>query len=571
MFIDAHPLRLLFPGVIALGLLVMVMTGALGALAVTAWGHVASTTDGNGAISDVLTDPYLWRVVRFTLLQAGLSAVLSVGLALPVARAITRRPVFFGRTFLLRLFALPLALPALVVVLGLIEIWGRQGWLSMVVRDLGLMDSLDSLPGIYGLSGILLAHVFFNLPLSVRLMVMLLERIPGENWRLAAQLGMRSWAIFRLLEWPVLRAGLPAVFSLVFMLCIASFTVVLTLGGGPAATTVEVAIYQSLRFDFDPGRAVILSLVQLAMTGILIALGTRLTMPMSITIGLGRRIMRPDGENLGGRIVDGLVIAMAAIFVITPLIALVLSSLGADYDRLFHETIVWQAMLTSLWIGGLAALLCLALAWSLVMAVHRANRITARGIRADTMRTGFVRSFVMACETGSNLILVMPPIVLGAGWFIMLHGLGASFAMAPLVVVTINALMALPYAVRILGPAQANAAANHDRLCDSLGISGWARWRIVDWPVLRPVFGLAFAFALVLSLGDLGAVALFGSQDLTTLPLLILQRMGSYRTSDAVGLAVVLMLFCLFLIMLAERGAERSGGTRSGSNEKGRT
>jgi len=377
---------------------------------------------------------------------------------------------------------------------------------------------------------------------------------------------MRSWAIFRFLEWPALRAGLPAVFSLVFMLCIASFTVVLTLGGGPAATTVEVAIYQSLRFDFDPGRAVILSLVQLAMTGILIALGTRLTMPMSITIGLGSRMARPDAANLGGRIADTLIIAMAAIFVITPLVALTLSSLGADYDRLFHEAIVWQAMLTSLWIGGLAALLCLALAWSLVMAVHR-----ARGIRARTIRAGFAGRFVVACEAGSNLILVMPPIVLGAGWFILLHGMGASFVMAPLVVVTINALMALPYAVRILGPAQANAAASHDRLCDSLGISGWARWRIVDWPVLRPVFGLAVAFALVLSLGDLGAVALFGSQDLTTLPLLILQRMGSYRTSDAGGLAVVLMLFCLFLIMLAERGAERSGGIRSGPNEKGRT
>ena len=28
-------------------------------------------------------------------------------------------------------------------------------------------------------------------------------------------------------------------------------------------------------------------------------------------------------------------------------------------------------------------------------------------------------------------------------------------------------------------------------------------------------------------------MALFGSEDLTTLPLLILQRMGSYRTADA--------------------------------------
>ena len=50
------------------------------------------------------------------------------------------------------------------------------------------------------------------------------------------------------------------------MLCITSFTIVLTLGGGPAATTLEVAIYQALRFDFDPARAVTLTLLQIALT-----------------------------------------------------------------------------------------------------------------------------------------------------------------------------------------------------------------------------------------------------------------------------------------------------------------
>ena len=52
-----------------------------------------------------------------------------------------------------------------------------------------------------------------------------------------------------------MRAALPGVAGLIFMLCMTSFTIVLTLGGGPAATTLEVAIYQSLRFDFDPARS----------------------------------------------------------------------------------------------------------------------------------------------------------------------------------------------------------------------------------------------------------------------------------------------------------------------------
>ena len=38
----------------------------------------------------------------------------------------------------------------------------------------------------------------------------------------------------------------------------------LTLGGGPGATTLEVAIYQSLLFDFEPARTAALTLVQIS-------------------------------------------------------------------------------------------------------------------------------------------------------------------------------------------------------------------------------------------------------------------------------------------------------------------
>ena len=65
----------------------------------------------------------------------------------------------------------------------------------------------------------------------------------------------------------MLREVLPGAFVLVFLLCMTSFAVALTLGGGPRATTVELAIYQALRFDFDLGRAAWLALIQFALCG----------------------------------------------------------------------------------------------------------------------------------------------------------------------------------------------------------------------------------------------------------------------------------------------------------------
>ena len=202
----------------------------------------------------VWQDSYLWHVVRFSFWQAFLSALLSVIPAIFLARALYRRR-FPGRLALLRLCAMTLILPVLVAVFGILSVYGRQGWLATLCQSLGLEWTFSP----YGLQGILLAHVFFNLPMASRLLLQALENIPGEQRQLAAQLGMRSWHFFRFVEWPWLRRQIPPVAALIFMLCFASFATVLSLGGGPQATTIELAIYQALSYDYDPARAAMLA------------------------------------------------------------------------------------------------------------------------------------------------------------------------------------------------------------------------------------------------------------------------------------------------------------------------
>jgi thiamine transport system permease protein len=119
--------------------------------------------------------------------------------------------------------------------------------------------------------------------------------------------------------------------------------------------------------------------------------------------------------------------------------------------------------------------------------------------------------------------------------------------------VTVNAVMAMPFAMRAIRPAYDAASARNEKLCLGLGIAGWSRLRLVDWPSLRRPAATGFAFAMALSLGDLGVIALFGSDRVKTLPYLLLERMGSYRTADAAGLALFLGLLCLVLMYLAAR------------------
>jgi thiamine transport system permease protein len=463
-------------------------------------------------------DPYIFRILNFTLLQAGLSTILSLALGLAVARALARQQSFPGRSLLVRLLNLPLALPAITVIIGIIEVYGAKGWLG------GIVD-------IYGLQGILLAHVFFNAPLAARLILSDLERIPPESFKLAAQLGFGPAALWRILEWPQIRGGIAGTALLIFLLCAASFAIVLTLGGGPRAATLEVAIYQSLRADFDPQRASMLALVQLVLCATLALLAQRwggLAQGWPV-LRLGAK--RHDGKGLAPRLFDAAVIGLALLLLLPPLAALV----GAGLFRINPSPVLFKALATSLALGAASAALAFVLVWPLAVLA----------VRSQAWR----RATALAVLTS----WIVPPAALATGWFITSIAYAALGGLAAFLVIAMNALMSLPFVARALLPALSRSADAHDRLCLSLGLSGWARLRIVELPVVKRAIGLAFVMALILSLGDLTAIALFGTQDFVTLPALIYRQMGSYRFDEAIGTALILSAMVLALSALAER------------------
>ena len=503
-----------------------------------------------GASAAGVMDAYTLRILRFTLYQATLSTLLSIALGLPVALALARRKEFPGRIWIIRLMAVPMGLPVIVGAFGIITIWGRQGVLNSALVFTGADEPFS----IYGLSGILIAHVFFNLPLSVRLMLAGLERIPGEYWRMAASLGMGPVSVFRFIEWPAVSQLIPGIAGLVFMLCATSFTLVLLLGGGPAATTLEVAIYQALRFDFDPQRAIALSVLQIVLTAVLLGLLAFLPSPEAEISSLGRSIRRFDGKSTAVRLWDGAAIVFAVFLVGLPLVAIAVSGLQADLSRLLIAPIFLRAATTSLLIAMLSAILVVLCCMAIIGA-----RQAIGSRRQVAWPLGLLSALLGA---GSSLVLLVPPVVLGSGWFLLLRVFGDVSFYAPVLVALINMLMALPLAMRVMEPAFTSHFLRTGRLSASLGLQGYSRLRFADLPVLwRPVL-MALSFAMALSLGDLGAVALFGSENFVTLPWLVYSNMGSYRTNDAAGYAFLLGVVCL---LLAAGGTSRqSPSARAG-------
>lgn len=112
-----------------------------------------------------------------------------------------------------------------------------------------------------GLIGVSLLHALMN----AGLVAVMLDQLYQEKVESLAQVAIvfgakKSFFVRRV--FPLIVKDLFAIFIFVFILCFASFSVPMIAGGGNA-TTLEILIYEKIRFSGQWGSAVLLSLLQL--------------------------------------------------------------------------------------------------------------------------------------------------------------------------------------------------------------------------------------------------------------------------------------------------------------------
>ena len=316
----------------------------------------------------------------------------------------------------------------------------------------------------------------------------------------------------RLLEWPMLRAVVPSTFLVIFLICLTSFAVALTMGGGPRATTVELAIYQAVRFDFDLARAALLACIQFALCVGAALLAWRVTGTDPMGAGMDRVVQRWDLARPGA---DYVVILLAAVFLLLPLAMIVLRGVPAFLEM---PGTVWMAALRSVGVAAGSAALCVVMA--LALAVRGGSLMSVVGV----------------------MPLAASGLVVGTGAFLLVF---------PFVLV--NATMALPFALRSLAPTVAQINEEYGRLAVSLDMTGRSWMRLVVLPRLRRPLGFAAGLAAALSMGDLGVIALFAGQAQETLPLAMYRLMGAYRMETAASAALLLVVLSFALFWLCDR------------------
>lgn len=492
------------------------LTGRIGsvtalavALAVTAtFVAVLSRAEGTRGLSSAD-----WAAVRFTVVQAVISAAISTVLAIPAARALARRR-FPGRSAIITLLGAPFILPVVVAVMALLAVFGRGGWLNAVL----ILAGFEPVQ-IYGAHGVILAHVFFNLPLATRLLLQGWFSIPAERFRLAAQLGFGPRELWHVIERPMLARVAPGAFVVIASICMTSFAVALTLGGGPRATTIELAIYQAFRFDFDLGKAALLGLVQIVLVAAVVGIAYRYARQDGFGAGMDRPRRIWGINRISVRLTDTMAIALVTGFLLVPICTYVARSVAGLFE--LSAEIWWSALVSVLVASG-----------STVLALGLALPIAIRAARGRGLLV----------ELAGLLGLVASPLVIGTGLFVMLNPWVNPSALALPVTAVVNATMALPFLIRVLAPAVRDCLEDYGRLGLSLGLAGGGFLRVVLLPRLAGRLGFCAGLAAALSMGDLGVVALFADPETATLPLQMVRLMGAYRMEDAASAGLLLMI-----------------------------
>ena len=501
------------------------------------------------------------KPLAFTLYQATLSTVLTLVLGLPAAYLFARFD-FAGRKFLRVLITIPFILPTVVVTAAFNTLLGPRGWLN-----LGLMSLFNlSAPPIHmlnSLSAILLAHIFYNTSIVIRMVGSNLSRL-RQNLPLAAQnLGASLWRAFKEVTLPLLMPSILSATLMVFLFDFTSFGVVLMLGG-PHFSTLEVEIYNQAMNRFNLPVAGLLSIVQLAFTLLVSVLINRSKQPRYGKAALasessGLREARTRWE----KIFVIVMVVVLLLLMVTPTLSLLTRSFFTFdaargergelktgftlryYRELFEnreQSLFYVppilAIRNSMIYAGITMLLATVLGLISVYAIQKSGKLSR-----------FLEPLIM-------LPLGASAVTLGLGFLIVFGGTVLTQGRFQALIPVAHTLVALPMVIRTLLPALRGIPENLRLAAKSMGASPLRVFREVDLPVLFRAIAVSLLFAFTISLGEFGASSFLSNTAMPTIPVAIyryLSQPGALNYGQALAMSSLLMVVCVAGSLIIEQ------------------
>ncbi|SED71152.1 thiamine transport system permease protein [Streptomyces misionensis] len=499
-------------------------------------------TDGGwrfGRIADVVAQPDIRHVLWFTCWQALASTALTLLLALPAAFVFARLD-FPGKQVLRAVVTVPFVLPTVVAGSAFLALVGHGG----------LLDHLWGVRLDTTVWAILLAHVFFNYAVVVRTVGGLWAQLDPRQEEAARMLGASPLRAWRQVTLPALAPAVAAAALMVFLFTFTSFGVVQILGG-PAFSTLEVEIYRQTSEVFDLSTAAVLTLVQFAAVGAILAVHAWTVRRRETALRLvDPKVTARRPRGAGQRALLAGVLLTIALLLVLPLTVLVRRSLdapGFGYYRALTRTD-----------GGTFLVAPVHAVWTSLQYAVAATAIAV--VVGALAAAALARRDAGRLVRGFDALLMLPlgvsAVTVGFGFLIALDKPPLDLRQSWILVPLAQALVGAPFVVRTMLPVLRAVDARLREAAAVLGASPWQVWREVDLPLVRRALLVAAGFAFAVSLGEFGATVFIARPDNPTLPVAVarlLSRPGDLNYGQAMALSTILMVVCAAALLILER------------------
>ncbi|MEW5988507.1 MAG: iron ABC transporter permease [Chloroflexota bacterium] len=487
----------------------------------------------SAAFGQLVKSRYFLDTLWFTTWQAGLSTGLTLLVGLPAAYLFAHFD-FPGRALLRALTTVPFVMPTVVVAAAFRALLGANGLVNQFLAQEQPLVRLEQT-----LTIILLAHVFYNVTIVVRLVGGFWANLNPRLSEAACVLGASPWQAFWRIGLPLLRPPLLSAALLTYLFTFTSFGVILLLGG-PRFATLETEIYRQYVTFLQPDVAAVLSLLQIVFTFALMLLYAHWQPRAAVRLEL-----RPQASNLrrprnaSDRTLVVAIVGGLLIFLVSPLLALVWRSL---IDRDGHLTLAYYQALPALRRGSVTFIAPLAAVRnSLGYALMTTLTATSLGLLTVwwLARPSHWRTWL---EAVTMLPLGASAVTLGFGYVVTFDRLRTS----PWLVLIAHTLVALPFVVRSLLPVIQAIRPQLRAAAAVLGASPGRVWREIDLPIAGRALLVAAVFAFTVSMGEFGATSFIvrPNSGYLTLPIAIgryLGQPGALNLGQALAMGVILM------------------------------
>jgi len=310
------------------------------------------------------------------------------------------------------------------------------------------------------------------------------------------------------LEFPALRSTLLNSFLVVFCLSLSSFSVVLLLGGGPASTTLSVALYNALSVAFDLKSALFFLCLQLLLSLVFASLlyhqkQQQKEAKIQDELQIFKGNFRGLKELFLGCILGGYLVPIFSV-----LRTLVLPQGG-------FEALLNSVVLTT-FLGGISSVFVVGLALSMLSYfLQKARPITS------------------LFSTLTYLFLSVPKIVLVGGFFLMCHSFLDGKFVVYFLIIFVTLLAYLPFCVKSFLVDFKIFQDRYGRQIHLLNLSFVEVFTNIVWPYLSEKIKRKCAMIACFSMGNLSIPLLLGQMEVETLPVLTYQAFLRYDTEKA--------------------------------------